>query len=248
MPFQKIVMPTMKELFVRQMESMILSGELAAGEQLPNERDLAAQMNISRTVVNSGIQELAKNGFVCIVPRKGTFVNDFLRQGNLGTLTSIFHHSGGQFDMSMLTALMEYRSINEQKCARLAAERHTAEDLKRMFELLEQMEACRDPEECAEISTRFHHAIFLATQNLILSPDVQFLWGNEFGSDADPLPPPPAFSDLHCHAQRCGGHRGTGCGSGRRADGGAYGTVQPDLMEQYPFGPVGTDDTYYSLY
>ena len=36
MPFQKIVMPTMKELFVRQMESMILSGELAAGEQLPN--------------------------------------------------------------------------------------------------------------------------------------------------------------------------------------------------------------------
>ena len=33
MPFQKIVMPTMKELFVRQMESMILSGELAAGEQ-----------------------------------------------------------------------------------------------------------------------------------------------------------------------------------------------------------------------
>ena len=55
MPFQKIVMPTMKELFVRQMESMILSGELAAGEQLPNERDLAAQMNISRTVVNSGI-------------------------------------------------------------------------------------------------------------------------------------------------------------------------------------------------
>ena len=69
--------------------------------------------------------------------------------------------------MSMLTALMEYRSINEQKCARLAAERHTAEDLKRMFELLEQMESCHAPEECAEISTQFHHAIFLATQNLI---------------------------------------------------------------------------------
>ena len=65
-------------------------------------------------------------------------------------------------------------------------------------------------------------------KKIVTSPDVQFLWGNEFGSDADPLPPPPAFSDLHCHAQRCGGHRGTGCGSGRRADGGAYGTVQPD--------------------
>ena len=167
MPFQKIVMPTMKELFVRQMESMILSGELSAGEQLPNERELAAQMNLSRTVVNSGIQELANNGFVCILPRKGTFVNDFLRQGNLGTLTSIFHHSGGQFDRSMLIALMEYRSINEQKCARLAAERRTDEDLKRMLELLEQLEACSCPEECAEVSTQFHRAIFIATQNQI---------------------------------------------------------------------------------
>lgn len=167
MPFQKIVMPTMKELFVRQMESMILSGELAAGEQLPNERELSAQMNISRTVVNSGIQELAKNGFVCIVPRKGTFVNDFLHEGNLGTLTSIFHHNDGQFDKPMLTSLMEYRSINEQKCARLAAERRTEENIKDIFELLEQLETCSDPDSFAETSTLFHHAIFIATQNLI---------------------------------------------------------------------------------
>ena len=226
MPFQKIVMPTMKELFVRQMESMILSGELSAGEQLPNERDLAAQMNISRTVVNSGIQELAKNGFVCIVPRKGTFVNDFLRQGNLGTLTSIFHHSGGQFDMSMLTALMEYRSINEQKCARLAAERHTAEDLKRMFELLEQMESCHAPEECAEISTQFHHAIFLATQNLIFP--LMYNSFQEMSMAVTRIPPPPASPGLHRHAQRSRGHCSTGRGSGGSPYGRAYGTVQPD--------------------
>lgn len=167
MPFQKIVMPTMKELFVRQMESMILSGELAAGEQIPNERELAAQMNISRTVVNSGIQELAKSGFVYIVPRKGTFVTDFLKQGNLGTLTSIFLHNGGQFDRPMLTALMEYRSINEQKCTRLAAERRTEEDLEDIYELLAQLESSNSPEEAAKASSRLHHAIFLATQNMI---------------------------------------------------------------------------------
>ncbi|MEZ3471150.1 MAG: FCD domain-containing protein [Schaedlerella sp.] len=241
MPFQKIVMPTMKELFVRQMESMILSGELAAGEQLPNERDLAAQMNISRTVVNSGIQELAKNGFVCIVPRKGTFVNDFLRQGNLGTLTSIFHHSGGQFDMSMLTALMEYRSINEQKCARLAAERHTAEDLKRMFELLEQMEACRDPEECAEISTRFHHAIFLATQNLIYP-----LMYNSFEEMSMAvtrilfrhLPLPQVCTAMRNVAEAIAA-RDTDQAEKLMAEH----TVRCSqiLMEQYPFGPVGAE-------
>lgn len=172
MPFQKIVMPTMKELFVRQMESMILSGELAAGEQLPNERELSAQMNISRTVVNSGIQELAKNGFVCIVPRKGTFVNDFLYEGNLGTLTSIFHHNDGQFDKPMLTSLMEYRSINEQKCARLAAERRTEENMKDIFELLEQLETCRDPDSFAETSTTVSPCHFHCHAESGLSPDV----------------------------------------------------------------------------
>ena len=203
MPFQKIVMPTMKELFVRQMENMILSGELSAGEQLPNERDLAAQMNISRTVVNSGIQELAKNGFVCIVPRKGTFVNDFLRQGNLGTLTSIFHHSGRQFDLSMLTALMEYRSINEQKCARLAAERHTAEDLKHMFELLEQLETCCDPEECAEVIPLSHVCSAMrAVAEAIAERDAE-----------------RAEALMSEHTVRC----------------------SQILLEQYPFGPAGTE-------
>lgn len=167
MPFQKIVLPTMKEMFVHQMEAMILAGELKVGEQLPNERELASQMNISRTVVNSGIQELAKNGFVYIVPRKGTFVNDFKHNGNLGTLTSIFSHGGGRFDMPMLISLMEYRSINEQKCASLAAQRRTEEDLEDIFALLERLESCTEPDAFTDISTQFHRAIFIATHNSI---------------------------------------------------------------------------------
>lgn len=241
MPFQKIVMPTMKELFVHQMENMILSGELSAGEQLPNERDLAAQMNISRTVVNSGIQELAKNGFVCIVPRKGTFVNDFLRQGNLGTLTSIFHHSGRQFDLSMLTALMEYRSINEQKCARLAAERHTAEDLKHMFELLEQLETCCDPEECAEVSTRFHRAIFIATQNLIYP-----LMYNSF-QEMSLAVTRILFRHIPlsqvCSAMRAVAEAIAGRDADRAEALMSEHTVRCSqiLLEQYPFGPAGAE-------
>ena len=71
MEFKKISSPTLKELFVTEIESMILSGELSIGEKLPPERELAQQMQISRSVVNDGIADLAQRGFLTIVPPTG---------------------------------------------------------------------------------------------------------------------------------------------------------------------------------
>lgn len=56
---------------------MILSGELAFGEQLPPARELAAKMGVSRTVVTAGLVELEKLGFVEIKARQGVYVCDY---------------------------------------------------------------------------------------------------------------------------------------------------------------------------
>lgn len=40
MRFKEIVAPTIKELFVQQIEKMILSGQLRPGDRIPSERDL----------------------------------------------------------------------------------------------------------------------------------------------------------------------------------------------------------------
>ena len=53
--FKKLTAPTLKELFVQELEALILSGELAIGQKLPSERDLAQKMQISRSVVNDGL-------------------------------------------------------------------------------------------------------------------------------------------------------------------------------------------------
>ena len=50
--FQKIVAPSIRELFIRQIQEMILSGELLPGDRLPTERELADEMNVSKTVVH----------------------------------------------------------------------------------------------------------------------------------------------------------------------------------------------------
>ena len=63
MAFREIVAPTVKELFIQQLEGMILSGELRPGDRLPTERELADEMKISKTVVHEGLRELHRLGF-----------------------------------------------------------------------------------------------------------------------------------------------------------------------------------------
>ena len=64
MKFKAINTLSIKELFISQIEEMILSGELKPGDKLPTERELADEMNISKTIVHDGIRELARIGFL----------------------------------------------------------------------------------------------------------------------------------------------------------------------------------------
>ena len=66
MEFTRLSAPSLKDLFVRQIQSKILSGELTVGTRLPPERELAAQMQVSRSVVNGGLTELARQGFLTV--------------------------------------------------------------------------------------------------------------------------------------------------------------------------------------
>ena len=49
-------------------------------------------MGISRSVVNSGIIELERMGFLTIKPRVGAFVADYRRKGNLEIMRAILRH------------------------------------------------------------------------------------------------------------------------------------------------------------
>ena len=62
MEFKKLNAPSLRELFVNELQNMILSGKLEIGSKLPPERELAESMKVSRAVINSGIAELEKNG------------------------------------------------------------------------------------------------------------------------------------------------------------------------------------------
>ena len=86
MEFERLYAPSLKDLFVQQLQGMILSGDLPLGTKLPPERELCQQMHVSRAVVNSGIAELARQGFLEVRPRQGAYVTDYRRNGNMDTL------------------------------------------------------------------------------------------------------------------------------------------------------------------
>ena len=116
MGFSKITALSMTDLFVQQIENMILSGELAIGEQLPPARELAGKMGVSRTVVTAGLVELEKLGFVEVKPRQGVYVCDYRRRGTMETLVAIMRYHGGALRKNEVRSLLETRDAMESMC------------------------------------------------------------------------------------------------------------------------------------
>jgi DNA-binding FadR family transcriptional regulator len=173
MVFTQLVAPTLKELFIQELESSILSGELPIGTQLPAERELAAQMGVSRAVVNGGIRELTQMGFLEVVPRKGTFVANYKKHGRLETLQSILKYNGGHFDAAMLRSIYEVRTCIERHMAELAARNHDVEALGELRRQLLLLSETDDVAVLAEETAEFYHLLAVATGNIIYPLNIQ---------------------------------------------------------------------------
>lgn len=168
MGFSKINVLSLTDLFVQQVENMILSGELNVGEQLPAARELSIKMGVSRPVISAGIVELEKMGFVEIHPRKGVFVSDYRRKGTVETLIAIMRYNGGAMRRNEVQSLLETRSALECLCVRLVIERASEEELQSLFPLLEDIRTASDGDEAAERVFRFHHEMAVLSGNTLL--------------------------------------------------------------------------------
>ena len=72
---------SLTEEFVRQLERKILTGEWKVGDSIPTLRTLSRDFSVSRSVVNAGIVELRNKGYIITMPRKGSIVADWKRDG-----------------------------------------------------------------------------------------------------------------------------------------------------------------------
>ena len=167
MAFQALVSPSLTDLFVEQVQGMILSGELKVGEKLPTERELAATMKVSLAVVNGGISRLASRGFVRIAPRKGVYVEDYLRNGNISTLESILEYSENYFREDLLSAIMDFRRQFELKFTELACASRSQVHLENLKQLVAAFTRESDFSTASELAFRFHQEVAVASGNMV---------------------------------------------------------------------------------
>ena len=183
MGYSKITALSLTDLFVQQIENMILSGELAFGEQLPPARELAAKMGVSRTVVTAGLVELEKLGFVEIKARQGVYVCDYRRRGTMETLVAIMRYNGGALRQNEVRSLLETRDAMECMCMRLVVERSDTASLEALAPVLESIRTARDSDEAAENVFLFHHELAVLSGNVLMPllyhsfrPQSVYLW------------------------------------------------------------------------
>ena len=124
---------------------------------MPTEQSLSRQFGVSRTVVREAISRLKSDGLV--ESRQGSGVSVVP-----ASLRKSFKLHEALLGRTQVIALLELRQPLEMASARLAAERHTAEDLQEIVDAQERMKLSLDwSDEGCQADLDFHHAIAKAT-------------------------------------------------------------------------------------
>ena len=162
MKFQAIVAPTISELFERQIQSMILSGQVSPGDKLPTEAELADALNISKSAVHAGVKNLERMGFLRVMPRHGIYVEDYTQSGNVDTPIALLKFHGGRLDKNTMMSLLEAREALEGLAMRKFIARRSDEDIRELEAIIARLREAghRQPRpdtgELAELACSFH--------------------------------------------------------------------------------------------
>jgi GntR family transcriptional repressor for pyruvate dehydrogenase complex len=156
---------------VEQIEGLLEKGELRPGDQLPPERQLAEQFQVSRASVREALRTLELLGIVETRPGGGTFVRQTSPEDLTRPLTSLMSRGHSLADV------IELRGLIEPAIAALAAERITSAQLAELGDIFAAQERkVTAGESYADEDTRFHELIGEASRNGLLTTMLGVVW------------------------------------------------------------------------
>ncbi|NML26803.1 FCD domain-containing protein [Zoogloea sp. G-4-1-14] len=163
----KLAVQRLSDTIARELERRILDGALKPGDRLQPERELAAELGVSRPSLREAIQKLVSKGLLQSRQGGGTYVTDRLDAGFTDHWQEMLRqHPDIQDD------LLEFRGMLECEAAGLAARRATDADIQRIGEAFERLESlfAQGPsgsEEQVAADLAFHQAIAEAAHNVM---------------------------------------------------------------------------------
>lgn len=124
------------EDILEQLKTRIVRGDLAPGERLPPERELAEQLRVNRTTVREALHKLEGLGLVEIKHGNGIFVRDWLESGSLELARTLLLLDGGP-NLGVLRDLLVLRRLVVPSVSFYAAQHRTdahLADLRRVLD------------------------------------------------------------------------------------------------------------------
>jgi GntR family transcriptional repressor for pyruvate dehydrogenase complex len=156
--------PTDQPIAVRlaaQLELMIATGRIAPGQRLPAERELAHELDVSRTTLREALHKLDEKGLVVRRQGRGTQVVDRPDEA--------LQLRGLQQPEDAIGSATELRALVEPSVAALAATRATRANQLQLADVLARTTGDLTPEQSLERDTEFHLLLAHATLNPLVT-------------------------------------------------------------------------------
>ena len=164
--FQQIKHGKSSDEIAHQLEALVLEGVLRSGDQLPSERELSAEMGVSRPVLREAIEKLEERKILQRRQGDGTFVCDIIGQVFSDPIAALLPtHRKATIDY------LEYRREVEGVAAGFAAKRATKFDVEMLEKCIARMTLAHEQEDFREealVDVEFHSLIGEMAHNLVL--------------------------------------------------------------------------------
>jgi GntR family transcriptional regulator, transcriptional repressor for pyruvate dehydrogenase complex len=186
-------------LVYRSLLRSIRDGLMVPGAKLPNERELAQQLNTSRTAVRSALAMMERQGLVLRRVGSGTYLTDdaYLVFDRMDQ-TSIASHEA----VPSFAEIVEGRLLFEPAMMHLVVSRVHEDEILEMRRILEQVLAASTWEDFKEQIYALHRQIFTSTKNKFLMQIMASILDDRRavlfdGRDTDKPPPEPVRQQTH---------------------------------------------------
>ncbi|KJS50549.1 FadR/GntR family transcriptional regulator [Desulfosporosinus sp. BICA1-9] len=153
------------EGIVKQLTNLINNGSLKPGDRLPTERELAVELNVSRTAIREALRSLEIMGFIESKVGDGTYIKEITLSNVIDPFSSILFQ-----DKKLMVELIEVRLLLETEIAKLAARRINADKAADIEKSLDLMKKEIDEGGIGiKGDNQFHNALATAAENIAMS-------------------------------------------------------------------------------
>lgn len=151
--FKSIKPQKISALIVDQIKDAIREGKLQPGDRLPSERQLAAQMGVSRPPIRDAIKELIFTGYL-ETRGNGNYIKSIT-----GSLTPNLLKDEVSQSVRAFRELAELRELLESWAAGKAALNHTPEQIAHLGDIVHGMETATSRERITSLDLDFHRTV-----------------------------------------------------------------------------------------